>query len=379
MNRIKIYKEEVPINRPCHVYIENNYNLIGLMNNLTPRYSGRNLLQMKIDIDIDNLYKGIKLATYENKWWGWINKNRYTIKKENQKTIKRFYDGSDFLNRSSYYGGWSIKCNPVYSERQCLTPESAGMGELPSPISWFLFSSLGADLYRTIEESQQLIVLTRLAVEKGYKHVLVRLVETGLITEEQAYTVKLPKEEKLSEYHQEKDSYFDTWSYTDWTSASKMSGVKELAESANCQLLRSRVAWLRGAFRDYRITDKRYEEENDRWTWHSDEPVCHNSRIIIPIQTTDAYAMEIKPNEPKVLKTGYAYTWDTNIVHRQIQIDNTDKTDRIYVVLGFNPWFNWLPNEQAWESNEFFGKVHPLDMIIDGHILPSIKFDKEIV
>jgi len=65
-------------------------------------------------------------------------------------------------------------------------------------------------------------------------------------------------------------------------------------------------------------------------------------------------------------------------MHRQIQINNDDKTDRIFIVLGFNPWFNWLPEEQAWESNDFYGKMHPLDMLIDGLILPKVRFDRVI-
>jgi len=378
MSRIKIYKEEVPINRPCHVYTENKYHLIDLMNTLTPQYSGKNLLRMKLDFDTTKLLKDIRVATFKHKWWGWINKNTGTLRDEADK-IRRAREGHDFLNRSSYYGGWSIKSNPIYCQSQGLTPEGAGMGELPSPISWFLFSSVGADVYQVLEESQELLPLTRIAVEQGYKAVLARLVEKGLITTEQAGDIVLPEEEKLSPYHKEKDGYFDSWGFTEWSNAATESGVRALAESANCQLLRSRVAWQRGAFRDYKITKGKHEEENDRWTWHSDEPVCHNARIIIPVQTSPAYAMEIKPHPPEVLETGYAYTWDTNIVHRQIQIDNTDKTDRIYVVLGFNPWFNWLPNEQAWESNDFYGKMHPLDMIIGGHILPSVTFDKEIL
>lgn len=377
MTRIKIYKEEVPNNRPCHVWIENNYKLIDKMNKLTPKHDGRQLTRLKLDFDTDRLLLDIKKATFKHKWWGWINKNSSTEYLEDDK-ITRLSEGRDFLNRGSYYGGWSIKNNPIYCDSHGLTPESAGMGELPSPISWFIFSSLGSEIFKKLEQSQKLLPLTRVAVEEGYQQVLRLLVQSDLITAEQAESITLPVEEKLSPHHQEKDSYYDTWSFTNWTDAATESGVRKLAESANCQLLRSRVAWQRGAFRDYRIADKDYENRNDRWTWHSDEPIVHNTRVIIPVQTTNAYAMEIAENGPRVPEKGYAYTWDTNIVHRQIQIDNTDKTDRIYVILGFNPWFNWIPEEQAWESNDFYGKMHPLDMMMDGLILPNVKFDKVI-
>ena len=379
MGRIKIYKDDIPLNRPCHVWIERNFNLLDKMKTLTPKYDGKKITRLSINFDTDKLLEGINAATEKYKWWGWINKNQNTKRFEIFK-LRRSHDGVDYLNRGSYYGGWSIKSNPVYTQSQGLEPENAGMGELPSPVSWFLFTSVGSDVYKKLETSQQMLAITRIAVEYGYKAVIDFLISKNIITHEQSLSIKLPKEEKLLSLHKEKDSYFDTWSFTEWSNAAIESGIKDLTDSSNCQLLRSRVAWQRGAFRNFRgiIKETNHEDANDRWTWHSDEPVVHNTRLVIPVQTSKAYAIEIVENGPRIPEKGYAYTWDTNIVHRQIQIDNSDKTDRIFIVLGFNPWFNWLPNERAWESNDFYGKVHPLDMLYDGLILPGVKFDKVI-
>lgn len=378
MTKVVIYKKDVPINRPCHMWAESTLNLTGQMAKLKPRYSGENIIKMKIDWDIDRLLRRIDTATDKYKWWGWINKNVNTEMSENNK-VRRFNEGVDFLNRGSYYGGWSIKYNPLYCESQGLAKEAAGMGELPSPISWFIFSNLGNAVYTKLEESQQLLPLTRIAVEQGFQAVIDKMVEHQIITAEQAATVKIPQNEKLSEFHKEKDSYFDTWSFTEWTDAAQLSGLESLIKDSKCQLLRSRVAWQRGAFRDYRVKNKDYENSNDRYTWHSDEPVVHNTRVIIPVQTSSAYALEVKNKAPQVFETGYAYTFNTNIIHRQLQIDNNSKLDRIFVVLGFNPWFNWVPEEQAWVSNEFYGKIHPLDMLVEGLILPSVSFEQELV
>ena len=375
MSEIKIYKGDVPINRPCHVWVEEKFKLIEKMNSLTPKYSGKDLLRLKIDMDVDKLLNGVEEATDKYKWWGWINRNKDSKRLEETKII-RDNEGVDFLRRGSYYGGWSVKYNPKYCDDMNLVPEGAGLGELPSPISWFIYSNLGNKIFRDLEESQQLLVLTRLAIEEGYGAVIRHLVQYGLITDKEATLIKIPNDQKLSPYHKEKDGYYDTWSFTEWTNAAIESGVKDITNSASCQVLRSRVAWQRGEFRNYRVNGD-YENGNDRWTWHTDEPVVHNLRVVIPIQTSNAYAMEIKPHSPTVLEKGYAYTWDTNIVHRQIQIDNSSKLDRIFVILGFNPWFNWIPEEQAWVSNEFYGKVHPMDMM-DGLVLPHVKFDKVI-
>lgn len=378
MTQVKIYKKDVPINRPCHLWAEQTLNLTAQMAALTPKYSGENIIRLKINIDTDRLLRRINTATEKNKWWGWINKNVNTTHSESDK-IRRPNEGIDYLNRGSYYGGWSIKQNPIYCQSQGLTPEAAGMGELPSPISWFLFSSLGSAVYQRLEESQQMLPLTRIAVEEGYKAVVDRLLQFNIITAEQAANIKLPQEEKLSKFHKEKDSYYDTWSFTEWTNSARESGIEDLTTNANCQVLRSRVAWQRGAFRDYRVANKDYENSNDRWTWHSDEPVVHNTRLIIPVQTSSAYALEVKGKQPEVFETGYAYTFNTNIVHRQLQVNNDSKLDRIFIVLGFNPWFDWVPAEEAWVSNQYYGKVHPLDMLTEGLILPSLTFDKELV
>jgi hypothetical protein len=378
MTQIKIYKKDVPANRPCHLWAEQNLGLTSLMSGLKSKHSGENFLRMKIDCDIDALHKKINDATNKYKWWGWINKNINTRHSEKNK-VRTQQEGVDFLKRGSYYGGWSIKHNPIYCQSQGLQAEAGGMGELPSPISWFIFSNLGSEIYKSLEESQQLLPLTRIAVEQGYRAMIDRVVEYKLITQEQADNIKIPDNEKLSPFHKEKDSYFDTWSFTEWTDAAVESGIKDLTSNANCQVLRSRVAWQRGAFRDYRIQNRDYEGQNDRWTWHSDEPVCHNTRLIIPIQTSSAYGLEIKNKKVEVLEKGYAYTFNTNIVHRQIQINNDTKLDRIFIVLGFNPWFDWIPEEQAWASNQYYGKIHPLDMLTEGLILPSLTFDKELV
>lgn len=374
MNQVVIYKKDVPENRPCHIYAESQLQLTRAMKDLKPRYSGKYLLKFKLDWDMQSVLSGIWDATNKWKWWGWINRNSNTSLTEDTK-YRLPYEGVDFLNRGSYYGGWSIKSNPIYCESQGIAPEAAGMGELPSPISWLIFSSVGREHYRDIEASGQLLVLTRLAVEQGYTAMLEKLASMGIIDPGSVASITIPDEPLSKTMHREKDSYFDTWSYTSWTNASIDSGIRKLLAGTTCQVLRSRVAWQRGAFRNYRITP----ESNDRYTWHSDEPIVHNLRINIPIKTSSAFGLEIKDSPPVVLEEGHAYTWDSSIVHRQIQVDNSSKEDRINMIVGFNPWFDWNEERQAWVSNEFYGKIHPLDMAIDGLVIPGMKFISEEV
>ena len=372
MTKVKILKSDVPKNRPCHIYTENNLGLISKMKDLKPKYSGQHLLKFQLDWDLNKLLTSIWQATEKYKWWGWVNKNADTHLSEKNK-IRLPYEGVDLLNRGSYYGGWSIKSNPVYCSTYGISPEAAGMGELPSPISWFLFSSLGNSIYKKLEESNQLLVLTRIAVENGYKAMLEHLSTLQLVSNDELTKILIPAESLEKSIHNEKDSYFDTWSYTSFTPAAQESKIKNLLANTQCQVIRSRVAWQRGAFRHYRIKP----DINDNYTWHSDEPIVHNLRINIAVKTSSAFGLEIKGSKPVILESGYAYTWDSNIVHRQIQVDNSSREDRINMIVGFNPWFNWDDKQQAWVSNEFYGKIHPLDMAMEGLVIPGMKFVKE--
>ena len=46
---------------------------------------------------------------------------------------------------------------------------------------------------------------------------------------------------------------------------------------------------------------------------------------------------------------------------------------RIHLVLGFAPWFDYIAAEEAWIANEFFGRLHPFDMVAEGLLNPGIR------
>ena len=74
------------------------------------------------------------------------------------------------------------------------------------------------------------------------------------------------------------------------------------------------------------------------------------------------------------LSPGNLYSWDTNVPHRVFPTTVESKT-RIHVVFGFCPWFDYNEEEDAFISNEFYGCVHPFDMLLEGHIHPQIGFN----
>jgi len=160
-----------------------------------------------------------------------------------------------------------------------------------------------------------------------------------------------------------KNSYFDSYSFRHIAPA--VSGAMlDLMKEFKFSPIRSRIA----------IVDANYynSETVDSFGWHRDERVFENLRINIPITTDPDCLFQMENSDPEFLEYGNIYSWDTNLPHRVFANKKKDFR-RIHIVLGFSPWFNYIEDEDAWETNEFFGKVHPLDMLIDGYFHDKIK------
>jgi hypothetical protein len=137
--------------------------------------------------------------------------------------------------------------------------------------------------------------------------------------------------------------------------------------------VRSRAATLRCAERE-RINSPEF-------MWHLDESPFCNLRLNIPLITAPEYLMEIDseyrhPSMPQRvaganvywrgrLEVGQCYSWDTELAHR-VFAEGAPSIDRVHLVFGFSPWFDFDPVAHAWQSNDFYGRVHPLDMAARG-------------
>lgn len=164
-----------------------------------------------------------------------------------------------------------------------------------------------------------------------------------------------------------KHSYFDTYGFRVRTPASKVGALGTLIDGFKRPLVRSRVGIICGENVD--PNNKQYKEKEG---WHRDEPVFENLRINIPLQTDENYLFQMEDETPYHLEVGKAYSWDTHRPHRVFAAAPT-KTMRIHLVLGVSPWFDFDPAEDSWRPNEFFGKVHPFDMLAEGLISQNLR------
>jgi hypothetical protein len=164
-----------------------------------------------------------------------------------------------------------------------------------------------------------------------------------------------------------KNSYFDTYSFRKISPA--ITGkLLDMISAFDAPLIRSRIGIV--------DANETVLSEVDKQGWHKDEPVFENLRINIPITTDEDCLFQIEGNEPEHLPYGNMYTWDTFIPHR-VFASKIKPAARIHIVLGFSPWFNYNQEDDSWETNEFFGKKHPIDMLVDGELCSLIKGIKQ--
>lgn len=159
-----------------------------------------------------------------------------------------------------------------------------------------------------------------------------------------------------------KNSYFDGMSFNEFTPAAKIGYMGKLLEeiNSNITVTRSRLGILKG----YAARPASY---------HMDSEIFELVRLNIPITGDDSYVFQFDGYEPYSLEVGKAYTWQTKYPHRVMCVKPSENY-RANMVIGLSPWLTYNKEERYWYPNEFFGKKHPFDIIIDGHVTDKIRF-----
>lgn len=164
-----------------------------------------------------------------------------------------------------------------------------------------------------------------------------------------------------------KNTYYDSYGFRSTPSIITQE-LHYLFNKFTCSLVRSRVAFLN--LHKCPINDT---------GWHVDEPPYHLFRVNIPLQTSEEYILEIKGSDEfgnrldlsKHLTVGNAYIWNTRIPHRVcINKPCLNLDDRIHMVLGFSPWFDYVGAEDAFVKSKLHGQS--LHKIISEKIFVNI-------
>lgn len=155
-----------------------------------------------------------------------------------------------------------------------------------------------------------------------------------------------------------KDSYYDSYGFCHKNDLSK-NEFGDFTNTFKRTQIRSRMSM---------ITPNALDSLNPNYMLHKDEPIYENLRINIPIDSDGNYFLESEKFKIN-MKEGEAYVWDTHIPHR---VYGVSANPRVTLVLGFSPWFDYIPEERMWVSNEYYGEVHPLDMVKLGYVTSTV-------
>lgn len=159
-----------------------------------------------------------------------------------------------------------------------------------------------------------------------------------------------------------RNTYFDSYGFRKLSPCVIQTEMKHLLNEFQLSPTRSRIGVLDASY---------HSQVGEEFLWHKDETVFENLRLNIPIETDDTFLFQLENQKPIHLAVGNIYTWNTNLPHR-VYATEQKTTKRTHIVLGFSPWLDYVESDDAFVINEFFGKVHPIDIFLNGSAHPKI-------
>jgi hypothetical protein len=164
-----------------------------------------------------------------------------------------------------------------------------------------------------------------------------------------------------------KNTHYDTYGFSHRTPASKHKSLGTFLDTFKRPMVRTALRIIY-AENEGPVGDDKYAGI----MWHQDEPMPVNLRVNIPLVTHPDYVLEQEGFDPVHLEPGYAYSWDTRTMHRAYAKTRT-APPRIHLMLGFSCWWDYDETTNTWSTNKFAGKKHPMDMLVDGDVIPGLK------
>lgn len=159
-----------------------------------------------------------------------------------------------------------------------------------------------------------------------------------------------------------KDDHCDTLGFVQRTSVSKYKSIETLLSNVERTLVKSRISTIYGDSPSVGI-DRPY---------HRDASSFIGTRVNIPIETHPPYVFDLETlSDPIHLEKGFAYSWDTATLHRVISL-RPCSYPRTHIVINVCPWWDYNFEDQCWYTNEFYGQLHPTEMVLQGHIMKGL-------
>lgn len=160
-----------------------------------------------------------------------------------------------------------------------------------------------------------------------------------------------------------KNTYDDPLGLRYRTPVTHYKSLSSIFDKIKRPLFQGRIAEIKA--REYgHLTNK----EKMEMAWHTDEKNEIVSRLLIPIDFSEDYYIEFKETGNRIyFEKGYAYHWNTYKIHRWNFDYHKEIQNRTCIVIGWSPWLDF--ENKRWSTNEYCGKIHPMDMLLEGLVI----------
>lgn len=101
---------------------------------------------------------------------------------------------------------------------------------------------------------------------------------------------------------------------------------------------------------------------------HVDDSPFEVLRLNICLSNNGCFGLQYMDHQPIFTEPGGNVVVNTDIRHRAYIKDNSDFL-RTNLIIGVTPWLNYDKQKDTWSLNEYFGKLHPYDMVKQGLII----------
>lgn len=97
---------------------------------------------------------------------------------------------------------------------------------------------------------------------------------------------------------------------------------------------------------------------------HIDDPPYELLRVNICLSNDGSFGFQYMSEPPYFMSPGDVSVVNSSWMHR-VFIQNRTGHQRYHLVIGLAPWMSYDDTKDSWSTNEYFGKIHPLDLVKD--------------
>lgn len=355
---LKFYRKDQPKELASHSWIGRQCGLTQNNGELTPEFNKfpiknnfKDFIKFKNDlVDIEQMQTSVDHAFDKFGWFGFMG----------QEGVNQFV-------RSNYYGGLGLTYNKNYFFNDQQIPKVAQVFGYPRANGNTKFVSEEKELM--IQMMERKLDQTWISINgtSGTYAGFDFLLDNQLINKEQHKKFKNIYENIITDTWGgiKKDTYHDAWGFCSSSDVLNFEYFNDVKKLFKRSLIRSRVAGFRN------VTQDNIEHVN-HFMWHRDTNWFVELRInLIVYAPRGSFGIEVKDVGKTYYETGDWASWDTNIIHRPFV--EKEGIERVNLIFGINPWFDYNPVDDSWTTNEFYKKKHPMDMLIDGDILEGLQ------